>query len=73
MSSDRAQDAEGEAVLHRLHQIAERLWATNNYVQVLRARLPAGDGAAEFADKAVQQLEVAMQEFQRLRDWLTKR
>ena len=70
---DRAEDTEGEAVLNRVHQIAERLWATSNYIQVLRARLPANDARVEFADKGLQQLDAAIEEFRRLRDWITSR
>ena len=70
---DRAGAAEGEAALDRLHQIAERLWATSNYVQVLRVRLPPNDARVEFAEKAAQQLDAAIEEFRRLRDWITGR
>lgn len=59
--------------MHRLHELAERLWAASNYVQTLRARLPAGDGAIPFANKAIEQVDLATAEFRRLREWLINR
>ncbi len=72
MNRDKPDDVDN-VVKHRLHELAERLWASSNYVQALRARLQAGDGAVAFADSAIKQLDLAVEEFQRLRDLLGKR
>jgi len=69
-----ASDDPDEAILCRLHQLAERLSASGNYVESLRLRLCKSGplGVTEILEKATRQIRGAIEEFHGLRDHLAK-
>lgn len=69
MEQGPASESEAQALLRHLHELAERLEATGNYLEALRIRLreAGGEGAVALADQAAEQARLAMQEFQRVR------
>lgn len=69
LAFDPGGEGEPQTISHHLHQLAERLEATGNFLDALRNHLREAppERAVEFADTAAEQAALAMEAFHRLR------